>query len=145
MTFSIFLAFACAALFGVWNVLHAAASRHINSVLGAAIVAVASLVPAAIFSVRLLSSGPVQLSRAGIGFACLAGLCAFFIDYLALRAFSSGLEVSVGGPIIIGGGIMIVTLIGILLGDAVTPMKLLGVALVIVGVSLLASSASSPS
>jgi multidrug transporter EmrE-like cation transporter len=51
----------------------------------------------------------------------------------------------VGGPIIIGGGIMIVTLIGILLGDAVTPMKLLGVALVIVGVSLLASSASSPS
>ena len=38
----------------------------------------------------------------GILFIILAGICALGIDYFALKAYSSGLEISIGGPIITG-------------------------------------------
>jgi len=74
----------------------------------------------------------------GILFVVLAGVFAFVIDYFALKAYGSGLSISIAGPIIIGGSIAVATLVGFLIGDSITWIKILGVTMVIVGASILA-------
>jgi len=56
-----------------------------------------------------------------------------------LRAYGSGLAVSVGGPIIIGGSIAIAAIIGFFLGESFTWMKALGLLLVISGSAILSA------
>lgn len=69
----------------------------------------------------------------------LAGITAFFIDFLALQAYSRGLSLTIGGPIIIGGSMAVVVLIGFMLGEPITLMKILGIALIVVGGAVLAA------
>ncbi|MBI3384613.1 hypothetical protein HY030_00260 [Candidatus Gottesmanbacteria bacterium] len=69
----------------------------------------------------------------------MAGICALGIDYFALRTYSSGLSISIGGPIIIGGSIAVASVVGFLLGDSLTFLKILGLILIIFGSAILAS------
>ncbi|MEA2097478.1 MAG: hypothetical protein U9P70_00120 [Patescibacteria group bacterium] len=68
----------------------------------------------------------------------LAGVCALAIDYFALKAYGSGLAISVAGPIIIGGSIAVAVLIGFFLGESITAVKIIGLLFVIVGSGILA-------
>lgn len=61
------------------------------------------------------------------------------IDYFALKAYSSGISISVVGPIIIGGSIAVASIIGFFLGDSVTLLKILGLLLVVGGSAILVS------
>jgi multidrug transporter EmrE-like cation transporter len=70
-------------------------------------------------------------------FAAIGGLCAVGVDYLTLRAYASGLRVSVGAPIIIGGGIALATITGAILGERIDAARLAGVSLVIAGAVVL--------
>lgn len=74
----------------------------------------------------------------GIVFVVLAGIAAFFIDFLALSAYSKGLSVSVGGPIIIGGSIALATIIGFFMGDSISLLKIVALILIISGSGILA-------
>ena len=69
----------------------------------------------------------------------LAGVSAFLLDLFALQAYSKGLTISVGGPIIIGGSIAIATIAGFLMGDSITALKVFGLLLLMSGAVLLAS------
>lgn len=134
--------FALAALaavsFGLWTIFHKAASPHIDQVLGAIIVsATAVLLGTAILLPRLKAKELVSDPK-GILFVALAGVCAFFIDFLALSAYSKGLSITVGGPIIIGGSIAIATIIGFFLGETVEFLKLVALLLIIIGAAILA-------
>ena len=76
----------------------------------------------------------------GVVFLVLAGVCALGIDYFALKAYSSGLEVSVSGPIIIAGSIVVATMIGFMfLGETISIMKILALIMIIVGSIILMS------
>jgi len=73
----------------------------------------------------------------GVLFVVLAGLAAFLIDFFALKTYASGLPVTIGGPIIIGGSIALATVIGFVLGDAVNGIKVFGIFLVVGGAAIL--------
>ena len=73
----------------------------------------------------------------GIYFLIIAGVAAFFIDFLALHAYSKGLPLSIGGPVIIGGSIAIAIIIGFFMGDTITALKALGLCLIVAGTVIL--------
>ena len=139
MSSTVLYAMACALAFGVWNVLHSAASKHINGVLGAMIISAVAIIPAGIILLPgYMQNEPVHWEPRGILFTVLTGLCAFAVDYFALKTFSDGVDVSLASPIIIGGAILISTLVGFGLGEAPSVTKFLGVGLIVAGVMLIA-------
>jgi transporter family protein len=124
--------------FGLWTVFHQQASMHIDQFLGAILVSLTAVIAGLlIFFPHLTKIEWSQLSGRGLLFIALAGLSALALDVLVLKAYSSGLPVSVGGPIIIGGSIVIASVIGFFLGESITILKVLAILLVVVGAGLL--------
>lgn len=134
----IYLAILAAVSFGLWTVFHKIAAPHINQIFGAVIVsAVAVIVGLLVLAPRFKSTELFNDWR-GIFFVMLAGITAFFIDYLALSAYSKGLPVSVGAPVIIGGSIALASVIGFFMGESVNLTKILALILIISGSTILA-------
>jgi bacterial/archaeal transporter family protein len=123
--------------FGFWTIFHKLAAPYINQVFGAVLVSFTAVILGGLF---LLSGKTEKLytNSKGIIFLILAGICAFAIDYFALKAYAKGLPVTIGGPIIIGGSIAIAVTIGFFMGDSVTLPKILGLTLLTLGASILA-------
>ena len=126
--------------FGLWTVFHKLASPHINQIFGAIIVSLTAVIFGGI--VFLFNMKGIQLfsDSKGIIYIILAGIAAFFIDFLALQAYSKGLSLTIGGPIIIGGSMAVAVAIGFLLGEPITALKILGIALIVIGGIFLAST-----
>ncbi|MBI4018280.1 MAG: EamA family transporter [Candidatus Aenigmarchaeota archaeon] len=128
-----------AVAYAVLNLTQQQASAHINPLLGAAVISVSALL------VELLLIAPQARSIAipdtrFILILAVAGVAAFGVDFFALKSYASGIPLSIGAPIIIGGGIALASLIGLFaLGESVTLMKILGILLVVAGASVLAS------
>ncbi len=126
-----------ALVLGLWTVFHKLASPYISQVLGAIIVSLAAVIVGIIFFIKNKNIQFI-VDIKGVIFVVLAGIMAFFIDFLALKAYSGGVPVSIGGPIIIGGSIAIAVAIGFLLGDSVTAAKILGIIFIVAGAIILA-------
>ena len=139
MNSGIIYATAAAIAFGIWTVFHQQASNKINYLFGAIIVSFTAVILGLILLLPKIKAIKLYTNPKGVLFAALAGVCALAIDYFALKAYGSGLAVSVVGPIIIGGSIAIAALIGFFLGESITLMKVFGLLLVIVGSGILAS------
>lgn len=129
-----------ALVFGLWTVFHQRASEHINNLFGAILVSFTAVILGSILLLPQIKSVTLYSNPKGIIFAILAGLCALAIDYFALKSYSSGLQISVAGPIIIGGSIAVASLIGFFLGDSITIVKVIALVLVIMGSTILATS-----
>jgi transporter family protein len=69
----------------------------------------------------------------------LAGLSVLAADVFIIKAYKQGLPVSIGGPIVIGGGIVVVTLAGLLLGERMTVLKAVSILMILCGASILGS------
>jgi len=123
--------------FGLWTVFHQQASTHIHNLFGSIIVSLTAVILGAILLFPQIKS--VTYSSKGILFAVLGGICALAIDYFALKSYSSGLAISVSGPIIIGGSIAIATIIGFMLGEVITFAKVISLLLICLGAIILAS------
>src|SRR3989344_7644489 len=113
----IFFAVFAAIAFGFWTVFHKFASAHIDQIFGAIIISLSAVVLGIIILVPRLKTTELVSSPTGVYFVIDAGVIAFFIDYFALTAYSKGLPINVGGPIIIGGSIAVAAVIGFFLGD----------------------------
>ncbi len=137
----IIFAIIAAVAFGIWTVFHQQASSKINYLFGAIIVSLTAVILGLIFLLPRIKSVTLFSNPKGILFAVLAGVCALAIDYFALRAYGSGLGISVAGPIIIGGSIAIAASVGFFLGESVTLLKILGLLFVIAGSGILAAVA----
>lgn len=124
---------------GAWTVFHQQASSKIDYLVGAIIISFIAAVLGFIFLLPRIRSVNLSPNPRGILFAVLAGVCALAIDYFALKAYGSGLAVSVAGPIIIGGSIAVAIIIGLFMGESLTLMKALGIIFVIMGASILAT------
>lgn len=132
----LFAAFAAVA-FGFWTVFHKFASTHIDQIFGAIIVSLSAVVVGAIVLIPKLKSIQLVSDSKGVYFAIAAGIMAFLIDYFALTAYSKGLPINIGGPIIIGGSIAVAAVIGFVLGDSITLPKIIGLGLLLAGAVIL--------
>ena len=133
MNQGIIFAILAACAFGFWTVFHQQASSYINQVFGAIIVSLTAVILGLFFLLPGIKSKELYTNPKGIFFLMLAGLCAFAIDYFALKAYGTGLKISVGGPIIIGGSVAIAAIIGLFLGESFSIAKAIGILMVLVG------------
>ncbi len=135
----IFLAILAALSYGIWTVFHKIASTNIDKFLGSMILQIAAFSTAAVLVLYMkFTKHSFQITPKGVLLVILAGIAASFIDLLALAAYSKGLSISVGGPLIIGGAVAIAAIFGFAFGDAITPPKLFAIALIVAGASILA-------
>jgi drug/metabolite transporter (DMT)-like permease len=130
---AVFYAVIAAVATGFYSYFQRLASPHVNQVFGASVVSAAALSIAALFLVFQL--GKTRLFTNPTGMWCLlaAGVAAFSIDYFTLQAYSRGLPISVGAPIGIAGGIATAVVIGLLIGEQLSVVKLAGIVLVVIG------------
>ncbi len=133
----IIFAILAAISFGLWTILHQLASPYVNQVFGAIIVSLTAVIFGSVVLFAKFKKIELFTDTKGIYLLILAGISAFFIDFLALQAYSNGLSISVGGPIIIGGSIAIAVIAGFFLGDTITALKILGLGLIIAGTIIL--------
>jgi len=124
---------------GTWSVLVSRASRDMSPVLGPLIAETTGVIIALVLLTTRLRQTSLEYSTRGITLLMLAGVCVFSVDYFSLRAYGTHLPVSVGAPIFMGGVILVATVIGLLLGDAITAKKVAGITLIVAGAAILAS------
>ncbi len=141
MILGIIFALIAAVAFGAWTVFEQLAANKINYLFGAIIVSLTAVIIGLIFLLPRIKTTQLYSDPKGFLFAFLAGVCALAIDYFAFKAYGSGLAVSVAGPIIIGGSTAVAAVIGFMMGDSITWLKLLGIILVIAGSGILAAVA----
>ena len=140
MNIGIIFAIIAALAFGIWTVFHQQATAHVNPLFGAIIVSLTAAILGFLILLPQIGSLTLYTNSKGIIFAVLAGLCALAIDFFALKAYGTGLQISLGGPLIIGGGVAVAAFIGLLMGDSMNIQKIIGLAFTIIGSALLAAS-----
>ncbi len=140
MHIGIIFGIAAAISLGVWTVFHQQASQHINSLFAAIIIGLVEVIVGILILLPFLSkSKPLISDPRGIIFVVLAGIAALAIVFFVLRAYSSGVPVSIIGPIVIGGSIAIAAVIGLFLGESITFIKIVGLLFTIAGAAILAT------
>ena len=140
MSQGIIFALITATSFGIWTVFHKQASTYINPVFGAIMVSLTAVVFGLLFLLPHIKGLTLFTNQKGLIFVILAGFSAFAIDFFALKTYSSGVPISIGGPIIIGGSVAVATLIGLIfLGESIGLIKILGIIFIVIGSSILAS------
>jgi transporter family protein len=124
---------------GLWNVFISSASRQMHPLLGALITELTAFTAGVLFFLPVLSSGFPKVSFRAVIMCMLAGLSVLLADFFILKAYKQGVQISIGGPIIIGGSIVVVTLMGLFLGERMTLLKALSILMIVSGASILGS------
>ena len=124
---------------GLWNVFISSASRQMHPLLGALITELTAFTAGALIFLPVVSSGFPKVSFKAVGMCMLAGLSVLIADFFILKAYKQGVQISIGGPIIIGGSIIVVTLMGVFLGEKMTLLKALSILMIVSGASILGS------
>ena len=122
----IIFAIIAAIAFGLWTVLHQQAADKIHYLFGAILISFTAVIVGLLFLLPKIKTTTLFSNPKGIIFAIGAGVCALAIDYFVLKAYGSGLAVSIAGPIIIGGSIAFAVTIGFFLGESITVIKIIG-------------------
>lgn len=73
----------------------------------------------------------------GVGLLCAAGFGALVTEYFVFQAYARGVPLNVIQPITFGGGIALSVLVSLLMGEPMTPMKVLGIVAIVAGMSVL--------
>jgi len=135
----ILIAVLTAVFYGVYNFFIKVSSGHINQILGAVILQiVAFALGGAVLLVLRIANIPLQVSGKGIIYAILAGIFVGLAEITTFYLFSRGITASIGIPVIIGGSIVVGSLLGILfLKETLSPIHYLAIVLIVIGVVLL--------
>ena len=136
----IILTFITAVFFGVYSFFIKMSSGHINQIAGALILqAVATLVGGISLLFLKFTNSPIEISNKGVFYAILAGLFIGLAEIATFFVFSKGITLSTGLPIIVAGSVVFGSLLGILFlkKEVLTPIHLLAMLLVIIGIALL--------
>jgi transporter family protein len=124
---------------GLWNVFISSASRQMHPLLGALITELTAFTAGALIFLPVLSSGFPKVSFRAVIMCMLAGLSVLLADFFILKAYKQGVQISIGGPIIIGGSIVVVSRMGLFLGERMTLLKALSILMIVSGASILGS------
>lgn len=134
-----------ALMFGLYNVFIKLSADHIQAVLGAVVLQFVAAFLGLGLLIYLKGSGSLSLyaTPRGVGLAVAAGVAIGLVEILTFMIYGRGVPVAVGNPLIIGGSLVVTTGIGILLlREAVSPVQVLSIALVAVGILLLSWDAA---
>lgn len=135
------LAIITAFCFGLYNFFIKLASGSIHQMAGAVLL---QLVAAGVGGILLLyikssTKQVVGITQTGVLYSCLAGLSVGLAEILTFYVFTKGAPASVGTPVIIGGSVVVAALLGwLVLREQLTLGQVMGVALIVAGVALLA-------
>jgi transporter family protein len=137
----VLLAVVTSVFFGAYNFFIKISSGHINQIVGAVILqVVAAVLGGIVFMVLKATNAPIEVSQKGVTFAILAGIMVGLAEIASFFVFSKGLSASVGTPIIIGGAVVVGSLLGLIfLKENLTSVHYLAIALIVVGVILLST------
>jgi bacterial/archaeal transporter family protein len=124
---------------GLWNVFISSAARQVHPLVGAVICELTAVAAGTLMLLPVISSGFPKVPFKAVVLCMLAGLSVLLADYFILKAYKQGLPISIGGPIIIGGGILVVTVMGLLLGEKMTLLKAVSILMIVTGASILGS------
>jgi transporter family protein len=124
---------------GLWNVFISSASRQMHPLLGALITELTAFTVGALIFLPMISNGFPKVSFKAVVMCMLAGLSVLLADFFILKAYKQGVQISIGGPIIIGGSIVVVTLMGLFLGEKMTLLKAASILMIVCGASILGS------
>ncbi len=130
-----------ALMFGLYNIFIKLSADHINAVLGAVILqfVAAFLGLAVLIYMRYFTQTPFNVTNRGITLAILAGVSIGLVEMVTFYVYSRGIPVALGNPLIIGGSLIVTTGIGIvLLREHVSAIQLSAIALIIIGVAIMA-------
>jgi bacterial/archaeal transporter family protein len=135
------LALACALAYALYNVfIKKAASASMDPILGGVLLQiVAATLGAALLAVTQASSKSVKLttSRMGITWAICAGVAVGVAEILSFVISSMGVPASKSIPTIVGGSVVLGTLLGAMwLGEHLSPRGWLGIILIAGGIAL---------
>lgn len=130
-------------MFGLYNVFIKLSSEHIEPALGAVILQfVAMLVGLGLLFCMQRGGAQLNVSWRGVALSILAGVAIGLVEILTFVIFSRGVPVAVGNPLIIGGSLVVTTGVGVIaLKEILSPLQLAAVALIALGVGLLAFGA----
>jgi drug/metabolite transporter (DMT)-like permease len=122
---------------GLWSILLSRASRSVHPIVGTGVVELSAVILVLMVILRQRIDVRSALSVEGLILLVFCGLCVFTVDYFSLRAYETGLEVSVGAPIIASGAILLPAVVGPLLGEKISLAKIAGVILIGAGIFVL--------
>lgn len=122
---------------GLWAVFHKLAAPHITQVFGAIVISLTAVVFGGFFFLVNYKNIQLFTDVKGIVFVVLAGIAAFGIDFFILQAFSRGMALTVGGPIIIVGSTFMIVVIGFMLGESISFLKIFCISLMLIGAAIL--------
>ncbi len=108
--------------------------------MGTFLVRTAGFVVATIFLLNAVNAGNISMGNSFTGWhlVVIAGALIAIGDFFMFKAFTSGLPVSIAGPVISGGAVVLAALGGIFfLGESVTWTKGLGIGLAAVAAVLI--------
>ena len=126
--------------FGLYNVFIKLSSEQINPILGAVVLQfVAAFLGLALLLIsRARTAAPLLVTARGVTLAVLAGIAIGVVEILTFTIFGRGVPVAVGNPIIVGGSLVVTSLVGILLlREVVSPAQVVALILITFGVLLL--------
>ena len=124
---------------GLWNVFISSASRQMHPLMGALITELTAFTVGALIFLPTIANGFPRVSFKAVGLCMLAGLSVLLADFFILKAYKQGVQISIGGPIIIGGSIVVVALMGLFLGEKMTVVKAVSILMIVCGASILGS------
>ena len=134
-----------ALMFGLYNIFIKMSADHIHAVLGAVILqfVAAFLGLAVLLYMRHATHTEFNITNRGITLAVLAGIAIGLVEMLTFYVYGRGIPVALGNPLIIGGSLIVTTGIGItLLREQVSAIQLSAIALIIIGVAIMAWDAT---
>lgn len=127
--------------FGIYNFFLKIAADKINPILATAVLTLASAVFAglAILTLRTIGFLPdIHWTKDGLKFAILAGLSAGIADILFFFLFSKGFPLNIGLPFVFTLTVVIAVLLStIFLHESLTPIRLIGITIALIGVFIL--------
>eukprot|EP00567_Pseudictyota_dubia_P013078 CAMPEP_0197435330 /NCGR_PEP_ID=MMETSP1175-20131217/2946_1 /TAXON_ID=1003142 /ORGANISM="Triceratium dubium, Strain CCMP147" /LENGTH=275 /DNA_ID=CAMNT_0042964349 /DNA_START=141 /DNA_END=968 /DNA_ORIENTATION=- len=137
-------ALACAMAYALYNIFIKKGSASINPVLGGVVLQlVAALLGACLLGVLVMigdGAEVIQYDRSGVFWAVCAGVAVGIAEIVSFCVSGMGVQATQSIPIIIGGSVMFGSVLGFLmLGEVMTTQGWLGVLLLVVGISLVAT------
>ena len=116
------------------------ASNHVPPAVGAVVLQLVAAALGGVWLLKLMLQGqPLALSGKGLGLAALAGLGVGLAEILTFVVFQSGVNSSVGTPVIVGGSVLLTAVLGlVVLRETLTFSQAGGLLFIVVGIVLLA-------
>lgn len=133
-------AFFAALLYGLHNVFTKFASGKISDHFGAFVLeaTAAILILGYLIVLRYSGDHPIHFTKSGLTFSILAGASVAIGSILYFVIFRLGGNLSVAGPLILVGGVLVMTIVGIgMLGERLSLIHFLGLAFGFISLFLL--------